>query len=283
MSLESFRNDGLTFDVSDAGSGPETVILLHGFPQTNRSWRLITPALVEAGYRMLAPNQRGYSPGARPSRRRDYTLERTSSDVLALADAAGVDRFHVVGHDWGGGVAWALGARHPDRLLSMTSLSTPHPRAMQKAMLRNGQLLRSWYMVLFQLPKVPELLVGSNAFGRRFADAFADSGLDREEAERSVALLRDGAAFGAFGWYRALPFDDRSAPSRVSVPTLYVWSDRDIALGRAAAENSSEYVTGPYRFEELTGVSHWIPEEAPDTVIPMLIEQFRANPDSPAD
>ncbi|MGL4299319.1 MAG: alpha/beta fold hydrolase, partial [Candidatus Neomicrothrix subdominans] len=171
MALTSYRNDGLTFEVDDSGGAAEAVVLLHGFPQTRTSWAGLTPHLVGAGYRVLAPDQRGYSPGARPKRRRDYAIGRLVGDVLALADAAGLKRFHVLGHDWGGGAGWALAEAHPERLLSLTSLSTPHPRAMAASMVRSNQALKSWYMLAFQLPWLPEAIIESNAGGERVRGA----------------------------------------------------------------------------------------------------------------
>ena len=193
MALTSYRNDGLTFEVDDSGGAAEAVVLLHGFPQTRTSWAGLTPHLVGAGYRVLAPDQRGYSPGARPKRRRDYAIGRLVGDVLALADAAGLKRFHVLGHDWGGGAGWALAEAHPERLLSLTSLSTPHPRAMAASMVRSNQALKSWYMLAFQLPWLPEAIIESNAGGERVRGALIDAGMAPAEADDSMELLRNGA------------------------------------------------------------------------------------------
>lgn len=274
MALNSYRNDGLTFEVDDSGGDGEAVVLLHGFPQTRTSWAGLTPHLVDAGYRVLAPDQRGYSPGARPKRRRDYAIGRLVGDVVALADAAGVERFHVVGHDWGGFAAWALAERHPERLRSLTSLSTPHPRAMAAAMLRSRQLLMSWYMLAVQLPWLPEAMIRSNAGGKRVRGALIDAGMTPDGADDSVALLRDGAARGALGWYRALPFAGRQESRPTEVPTLYIYSTGDVALSRKAADLTENYVRGPYRYEVLKGVSHWIPDEAVDTIAPMILEHL---------
>ena len=274
MTLTSYRNDGLTFEVDDSGGDGEAVVLLHGFPQSRTSWAKLTPHLVDAGYRVLAPDQRGYSPGARPKRRRDYAIGRLVGDVVALADAAGVDRFHVVGHDWGGFAAWALAERHPERLRSLTSLSTPHPRAMAAAMLRSRQLLMSWYMLAFQLPWLPEAIIASDAGGRRVRGALIDAGMTPDGADDSMALLRDGAARGALGWYRALPFAGRQESRPTEVPTLYIYSTRDVALSRKAADLTENYVRGPYRYEVLKGVSHWIPDEAVDTIAPMILDHL---------
>lgn len=277
--MDSFERDGLRFDVRDAGpAGGEPVILLHGFPEDSSSWDRVAPALHRAGYRTLAPDQRGYSPGARPAGRRAYRMQETVADVAALADAAGLDQFHLVGHDWGGFVAWGAGAALADRLTSLTVLSTPHPRAFVEAMPR-GQLVKSWYMGAFQLPALPErMLLRGGAQG--LEQVLVRGGLDAEAARRYATRLRaPGALTGALNWYRALPFNfsgGRVPP--VAVPTLYMWSDKDIALGRWAAERTARYVTGPYRFVELPGVSHWIPEEAPYAVTDALLPHLAAHP-----
>jgi pimeloyl-ACP methyl ester carboxylesterase len=276
--VDSYERDGLRFDVRDAGPpGGEPVILLHGFPEDSSSWDRVAPALHRSGYRTLAPDQRGYSPGARPTGRRAYQAGELVGDVAALADAAGLDRFHLVGHDWGGAVAWGAGALLADRLTSLTVLSTPHPRAFTAAMPR-GQALRSWYMVAFQLPEVPErLLLRGGAHG--LEQTLVRGGLDAEAAKRYAArLMEPGAMTAALNWYRALPYSMGRPVPPITVPTLYVWSDKDIALGRWAAERTARYVTGPYRFLELAGVSHWIPEEAPDVLADALMPHLAAHP-----
>lgn len=272
--LTSFRHAGLVFDVDDSGGDGDVVVLLHGFPQSRSSWHQVTPPLVEAGYRVLAPDQRGYSPGARPRRRRDYALSHLVGDVVALADAAGAERFHVVGHDWGGAVAWGLGAAHPERLASLTSLSTPHPRAMAASLVRSSQLLRSWYMLAFQVPFVPERLL---AQGGRMRKELEASGLPPDQVEESARLMASGAARGALGWYRAIPFGSPSLTAAVTVPTLYVYGAQDFALGRRAADLTEHHVTGPYRYEVLEDVGHWIPEVG-ERLNPILLEHLAAHP-----
>ena len=284
MALSSYRNDGLTFEVDDSGGDGEPVVLLHGFPQSRTCWAALTPHLVDAGYRVLAADQRGYSPGARPRRRRDYAIDLLVGDVLALADEAGAAQFHVVGHDWGGFLAWALAERHPERLLSMTSLSTPHPRAMTTAMVRGTQLLKSWYILFFQLPWLPEAAIRSQRGGAGVTRALVDAGMSPEEAADRLEMLRDGAARGALGWYRAIPFAPRSGGDRsvgdrsdsgpLTAPTLYIYSTDDVALGRKAADLTANYVAGPYRYEVLDGISHWIPDVAADTIAPIILEHL---------
>lgn len=244
-------------------------MLLHGFPESSESWRDVAPLLEARGYRVLAPDQRGYARGNRPTRRRDYTLDKLAGDVLALPGLDGVERFHVVGHDWGGAVAWYLAANHADRLLTMTSLATPHPQALVRSLLR-GQLLKSWYMVAFQLPVVPEVAVRTRLFRRQLVA----SGMPDEFVDDYLSLLREpGAARGALNWYRALPFSPANSVGPVtSVPTMYVYGTNDIALGRTAADLTAHYVTAPYRYEVLDGASHWLPEQHPADIARLVLE-----------
>ncbi|HZN12688.1 MAG TPA: alpha/beta fold hydrolase [Acidimicrobiales bacterium] len=265
--MNEFTRDGLTFDVSDEGSPDgDAIVLLHGFPETKESWDAVVPTLVAAGHRVLRPDQRGYSPRARPRGRRAYRSSELVADVLALADAARVDTFHLVGHDWGGAAAWATAIAHPDRVESLTVLSTPHPRAMVQSMVRSTQLLHSWYMLAFQLPWVPERMFG----GRQARKSLVRSGLPAEKV--AFYLERIGDMTGAINWYRALPFSPPARNAPVTVPTTYVYSTGDFALGRKAADLTARHVTGPYRYEVLDGVSHWIPEEAPDAVARLILE-----------
>lgn len=277
--MDTYARGALTFDVTDGGPPEgEVVLLLHGFPQSAGCWDLVAPAIQEAGYRTLAPNQRGYSPGARPVGRAAYALDELVADALAGLDAAGAERAHVVGHDWGAAVAWALAAAHPTRLASLTALSVPHTAAFLRAMVRGAQLPHSWYMAAFQLPVLPERAIGPGTpAGRaRFVRMLAGSGLPAAAAERDAdALAGPGAMTAAVSWYRAIPFGDRRQRP-VTVPTTYVWSDRDAFVTRAAATACGRYVEAPYRFEILRDVDHWIPENAAATVTPLILDQLRA-------
>jgi pimeloyl-ACP methyl ester carboxylesterase len=274
--VDSFRRDGLTFDVRDAGP-PEgdPVLLLHGFPQDSTSWARVEPVLHRNGLRTLAPDQRGYSPMARPRGRANYRLRELADDVLALLDTAGLDGAHVVGHDWGGIVGWALAAWYPDRVRTLTALSVPHPAAMSKAMLTSDQALRSYYMAVFQIPFLPEraMLAGGGAPLRR---ALIRGGLPEDAVDRYVHRMREpGALSSALAWYRALPWNGRDPVGTVRVPTLHVWSTGDAFLGRAATEASAAFVDAPYRLEVLPGVPHWIPELAPDVVADLVTAHVR--------
>ncbi|MCW2696490.1 MAG: putative hydrolase or acyltransferase of alpha/beta superfamily [Modestobacter sp.] len=276
--MDSFRRGDLVFDVRDAGPPDgEPVVLLHGFPQDAGSFDRLSPALHQAGLRTLAPDQRGYSPGARPARRSDYRMRAVVDDVLALLDAAGLGSAHVVGHDWGGIAAWALAAWHPWRVRTLTVLSVPHPAAMAQAVVRSDQALRSSYMGFFQLPAVPErvLLAGGGAGLRRMLRA---GGLPEDLAERYVVRMQEpGALTGALNWYRAVPLPGRDRVGTVRVPTLHVWGDRDVALGRAAIDASASFVAGPYRLEVLAGANHWLPELEVDRVAELVTAHVRAS------
>ena len=271
--LSAYAHDGLTFDVVDRGpdDGP-VVIALHGFPQTASVWGPVTGHLTAAGCRVLAPDQRGYSPRARPRAVSAYALPALVGDVLALADAAGADRFDLLGHDWGGVVAWALAAWHPDRVRSLTVASTPHPAAMAAA-LPHGQALRSWYTAAFQVPALPERLLGQPRFATPVLAA-----MRTPHPEQVQAFLADrSAARGALAWYRAVGLSavrrERVPVGVVRVPTTYVWSDEDPALGRWAAEHTEQQVHADYRFVVLEGVSHWIPDEHPAELADLVLER----------
>src|SRR4051794_16678960 len=215
-------------------------------------------------------------PMARPHGRSHYRLRETVEDVLALLDAAGLQSAHVVGHDWGGAVAWGLGAWHPDRVRTLTAISVPHPGAMARAMVRSDQALRSYYMGLFQLPVLPERLIlsGDGAALRRMLKR---GGLPDTVAEHYVARMREpGALSAALGWYRALPWDGRDRVGTVRVPTLFVWSTGDAFLGRTAAEATGDFCAGPYRLVVLDDVTHWIPELAPDRVAELVTAHVRS-------
>lgn len=263
-----YRPGHLELDVRDAGPADGVpVVLLHGFPQDSTCWDRVSPVLHAAGLRTLAPDQRGYTPGARPAGRSAYRTEVLVADVLALLDAAGLGRAHVVGHDWGGIVGWALAAQHPERVESLTAASVPHPRALARSLLSSPQALRSAYVAAFQLPAAPESLLGP-----RLEVLLRRSGLPAAEAARYAARMQEpGALTGALNWYRALPLS-RTGTGPVDVPTTYAWGNRDPALGRRAAELTAEHVRGPYRFAELDA-GHWLPETRPELLARLVVER----------
>jgi pimeloyl-ACP methyl ester carboxylesterase len=260
-------------------AGPEDgepALLLHGWPEFADSWTEELLALGAAGYRAVAVNQRGYAPGARPEGAGNYTIEDLVSDALAFADSQGFGRFHLVSHDWGGMVAWAFAGAHPDRLKSLTVLATPHPSALQAAAKADpDQSQRLDYVRFFRQPggaaEASMLADGATrlraAYGGRIPASMVEDNVRR--------LSEPGALTATLNWYRGATDDKFTIPAgRIAVPTLYLWGSEDEKLRRLAAETTGDYVDADYRFEILEGVSHWVPEEAPDKVIPLLLEHL---------
>jgi pimeloyl-ACP methyl ester carboxylesterase len=267
----------LTFDVRvDGPENGRPVLLLHGFPQTSLSWSAVTPLLTRAGLRTYAPDQLGYSPGARPGEVDAYSTPNLAQVTADLLTALGVDRADVVGHDWGANVAWALAGWHPDRVRSLTAVSVPHPAAYTVAYRTDPeQKERSGYIRLFWQPgKAEDVLLADDGrrLRRMLSGGEGDSGVPAEAIDEYVAVLSaPGALTAALNWYRAMSSRDRVDP--VSVPTTYVWSDGDVAIGRTAAEACANYVTGDFRFVELPGITHWIPEQAPDQLATAILDR----------
>ncbi len=272
--MDHFERSGLRFPVIEQGPADgEIIVALHGFPQDAGSFDAVLPALTGAGFRILVPTQRGYAGTARPARRRDYRMTELVADVLGLLDTAGSDgtraeRVHLVGHDWGGAVAWAMAGWYPDRLRSLTVLSTPHPAALTASLVRSSQAAKSWYMGFFQLPRVPELVLP-----RRLAAGLRDSGLPAAAANRYSSAMTDrGALTGALNWYRAMPWNYGKPVPAVTVPTTYLWGEHDFALGRYAAVATEQHVTGDYRFVAVPD-GHWLPETSPTVVAQEILRR----------
>ncbi|WAC57760.1 alpha/beta fold hydrolase [Gordonia sp. SL306] len=275
--LTEFANGPYVFDVIDSGPiDGVPIVLLHGFPQRATAWDLVVPLLHDKGFRTIAPDQRGYSPRARPGARRDYRMGELVGDVVALIDALGVESVDLVGHDWGAAVAWSVAGAHPDRIRTLTAVSVPHPAAFLRAMPR-GQLLRSWYMAFFNLPKIPELFL-SRVF-RPSAGGGKRIGLPEPFAGRLYDdIVASGALTGALNWYRGLPFgtrEDRRFP-KIIVPTTYLWSDGDFALGRRGAEMTGNWVDAPYEFRVINDADHWLPENRPQEVATAILDRVAA-------
>lgn len=251
----------LTFDVLI--SGPDDgipLVALHGFPESAASWGKVTPLLTAAGYRVIAPNQRGYSAGARPEGVDAYKIEHLVADVVGLLDALSLSDAHLVGHDWGSAVAWQVAGRHPNRIRSLTAISVPHPTAFGWALREDeDQKQRSSYIGLLRQEGKAEEVLSEDNFRR--LRAMFDGQIDPEFADEHIRVLSgEGALTGALNWYRAMTRDFGDI-DRTTVPTTYVWSTGDTALGRAGAERCGEFVDAPYEFVVLDGGSHWIPEE----------------------
>lgn len=269
--------NGYTFDAILRGpENGECVLLLHGFPQFADAWTDVIRSISEAGFQAVAIDQRGYSPGARPTAVEDYTVARLTSDVLGFADLMGVGRFHLIGHDWGGLLAWQLAASHPDRLISLAVLSTPHVDAFLNTMnADDDQREKSKYINFFRLPgeQAESLLLANDA--QRLRSSYQGK-LSARAVESNVRRIAEkGAMRSALNWYRALDLNHRIGC--IEVPTLYIWGEKDPYLGETAALETARYVSGSYRFERLKDASHWLLEEAAGRVVPLLLEHLDAN------
>ncbi|MEV8393538.1 MULTISPECIES: alpha/beta fold hydrolase [unclassified Streptomyces] len=261
------------FDVMTVGPRDgRPVLLLHGFPESAAQWTEQLAALGGAECFAVAPDQRGYSPGARPEYVEDYRIELLVGDVLAVADHFGWQRFDLVGHDWGAAVAWATAAAHPSRIRTLTAVSVPHPDPFGDAVRDDeDQRTRSRYIPVFQSSDAEEILLAHDAEKLR---RIYSPGVPGHHADSYVRRFTEpGALTAALNWYRATRFEDAGI-GPVTVPTLYVWSTEDAAIGATAAHATAHHVTGPYRFETLEGVSHWIPEQAPDALNRLLLQHL---------
>ena len=274
---------GLTFDALTAGKpGAPLVLLLHGFAESMHCWRAQVAALADAGYRAVAPGQRGYSPGARPdvSDSANYHIDRLMDDATAIVAASGYGdrRFHLVGHDWGGSIAWALADRFPERLASLTVLSRPHPNAFNRAlqMPDGDQAHRSRHHKAFLEPGAADLLLADNAKWLR--ERLAAAGVPSTAIEEHLSVLGNKDAMeAALAWYRARGAI-RSPLRAIRVSTLYIWGDADDTVGRMAAEGTVDFVAAPYSFEVLPGVGHFAADQAPDRVNELLLHHVALNP-----
>jgi pimeloyl-ACP methyl ester carboxylesterase len=272
----SLKTNGFVFDALETGpkKGP-LILLLHGFPQFADSWSTVMRQLALGGYRVIAVNQRGYSKGARPSLVSDYALANLVADTLGFADAVDESRFHLVGHDWGGAVAWSVAAAHPERLYSLTVLSTPHLDAIGAALSTDpDQQKRSSYFQLFRAPNhAAEAALFAD--GAKLLRAAYAGKLPAGEVESNIRRFSDdGTLTAALNWYRAIALGGPQIGS-ITVPTTYIWGDQDQALGEVAALATAKYVSGPYRFERLNGKSHWLLEECPDQIAPLILSRVK--------
>ncbi len=277
--VERVEHDGLVLwaRLDGPDDGP-VVVLLHGFPQAADTWDDVVEHLVAAGCRTIAFDQRGYDAEARPDAVDAYGMSHLVGDVVAVLDHVGIDRAHVVGHDWGGAVGWALAMRAPQRVATLTVLSTPHPIALARSFTSSWQAVRSWYVPLFR---------------SRFAEAVVGRGLQRQlersgvpaatAARYAERMAEPGALTGALNWYRALSFggepsdDDVGAGgTTIRVPTTYVWGRDDPALGPRAALLTADHVDADYRFAPLAA-GHWLPETRADVVATLVGERVASD------
>jgi pimeloyl-ACP methyl ester carboxylesterase len=263
-----------TVDTAGPATGPP-VLLLHGFPETRHMWRHQLRALAVAGFRAVAPDQRGYSAGVRPREVEAYASNRLTSDALALMDACGAPRFHLVGHDWGGQVAWLIAAKNPARVATLTMLSRPHPAAFARALAEDPeQANRSRHHKAFREAEAADRLRQENF--KMLRAGMEREGVAPENLDVYFRTLGEpGALEAAVNWYRANDIALAAIPP-VSVPTLYIWGTADGSVGRFAAELTEQFVSASYRFVEIEGGGHFIVDQFPERIAQLLIEQLRS-------
>jgi pimeloyl-ACP methyl ester carboxylesterase len=279
MNHDWIRTNGVRLHVVTAGpeNGP-LVVLLHGFPDFWYGFRRQISFLAERGFRVMAPDQRGYGESDKPAGIDAYRIEQLTADVAGLIDAAGRDKAHVVGHDWGGGVAWMLAVRNPEKVDKLAVLNAPHPVVMMKTLGRSlDQLRRSWYIFVFQLPFLPEKALTARG-GRRLFDGIAAEAAPGaftpdDYPHYREAWARPGAATGMIHWYRAMFRQRRSIPpeaqARIRMPALLVWGTAEKHIVRSMAEDSIAFCDQG-RLELIEGASHWVHADAPDRVNALL-------------
>jgi pimeloyl-ACP methyl ester carboxylesterase len=270
----------LTFDVLAAGEAETPlVLLLHGFAESMHCWDAQVDALAAAGYRAIAPSQRGYSPGARPNpaETANYHIERLMDDAMAIVAASGYAdrRFHLAGHDWGGSIAWALADRFPGRIASLTVLSRPHPNAFNRALLTTDadQARRSKHHTAFLEPDAADVVLADDSKWLR--ERLAANGVPAAAIAQHLSVLGNKEAMeGALAWYRARGAI-RAPLGPIRVPTLYIWGDADDTVGRVAAEGTVDFVAAPFSFEVLPGVGHFAADQAPERVSELLLQHVQ--------
>lgn len=278
--LVNISANGMNFRARVAGfdgtQNKPVVILLHGFPVTSAMWIGLINPLAKAGYRVVAFDQRGYSPGARPEEQSAYVIDELTSDVVAIANAIGADQFHLIGHDWGAAVGWATVLTYPERIISWTGLSIAHPAAFGEALLNDpDQQARSGYFAFFQTPWVPETLFGFNDFAM-LREAIYSTMSKEQTAEYIHVFSEPGALTAALNWYRAMgagPGTPDGMSPNVAAPTLFIWGNKDDAVGRAAIDAMAEYIKGPYRNIELDA-GHWLMEDEPQRIVREVVQHL---------
>lgn len=275
--------NGLTFQVDTCGTGDKFAICLHGYPENSFSWRHQLPLLANLGYTAWAPNMRGYDGSSRPRKKSDYRIDCLTADVAGLIDASGAKSTLLIGHDWGGVIAWIFALQKIRPLDRFITMNFPHPKLYRDQMNRWPQIKKSWYVFMFQLPWLPEFMMGSRqglVIGRTFSATAVDKSRFPEEVldvYRKNALI-PGALTAMINYYRAnwgirrggLFAEQRQAiESILETPTLMIWGEKDIALGKHLTYGTEKLVKN-LTIRYLPDVSHWVQQEAPETVNAMM-------------
>jgi len=278
--------NGLRFEVDVCGHGDRLALCLHGFPEAAFSWRYQLPLLAGLGYRVWAPNGRGYGQTTRPPNVDDYRTDRLVADVAGLIDASGARSVTLIGHDWGAAVAWLFATDRVRALERLVIMNVPHPALFARRLRSLDQALRSWYILFFQLPRIPEWALGWNR-AAPIARAFLSSAHDKSRFPPAVLdvyrrnALAPGALTAMLNWYRAVvrdaPRHARREYPPIDVPTLLIWGEADLALTMATTFGTDRFVHD-LTLRYLPGVSHWVQQDAPATVNAMLAAFLRGEP-----
>jgi pimeloyl-ACP methyl ester carboxylesterase len=278
--FEQITTNGVRLNV--AIDGPEDgplVILLHGFPEFWFGWRKQIPALAARGFRVVAPDQRGYNDSDKPPRTKDYVLDELAKDAVGLIDAFGRKTASVVGHDWGGAAAWFAALRHPDRVDRLVAIDVPHPLVMRRYLFtRPQQVMKSWYMFFFQLPGLPERLIAQNDFAGFIGKMARPGTFTAAELEvYKEAWRKPGALRSMLAWYRAIPYQItqrfEDVETRVRMPALIIWGKDDAILGEDMAPASAGYCDHG-RLVVIEGATHWVHHEEPERVNALIAEHL---------
>lgn len=279
ITIEWVEANGLTFEVATAGQGDRLALCLHGFPELHYSWRHQMPVLAGMGYRVWAPNMRGYGGTSRPAEKEAYRLSNLADDVAGLIDASRAREVTLIAHDWGALVAWHFAIKEIRPLAKLVIMNVPHPKCAERELKTWKQLKKSWYIFFFQVPGLPELMLGRNeaaAIGRVFRNSAVNKDLfRREEVEPyRAAAARPGALTAMFNYYRCLlqtPDAREIGDGKVTVPTLVLWGEQDVAIDIACLDGMETYVTDltVRRFPE---ASHWVQQDVPEKVNQALAE-----------
>ena len=280
MDGESFADvnlDNFTFNCRVAGieNEGEAVILLHGFPETSRMWYQLIPILANEGFKVIAPDQRGYSQGARPSKISDYTIDKLSKDITDIADAFQLETFHLIGHDWGSAVGWYTVSINADRIISWTALSVPHLDALFESIATDKeQQQKSQYMSFFKKPILPELYF--KIFGYKYLkDIWRKS--STLEIEKYLEVFKQrGTLKASLNWYRANINNSNNMIGNIETSTLILYGIKDMAIGEKSVDESAKYLKGEYNIEKLD-VGHWLIQESFESISNSILKHLNAN------
>ena len=279
ITIKWIEANGLTFEVAEAGQGDRLALCLHGFPELHYSWRHQMPVLAQLGYRVWAPNMRGYGGTSRPKHKKDYRLDNLTADVAALIDASGAKEVTLLAHDWGALVAWQFAIQHVRPLTRLAIMNVPHPLCGRRELKHWRQLKKSWYMFFFQLPRLPERMLGrddAQPISRIFRESAVNKDrFTREQAEPyRAAAAQPGALTAMVNYYRAL-FQTRDGlrlgDGIVHVPTLVLWGEQDLAIDIHVLDGMDQYVPDLI-VRRFPNASHWVQQDIPDEVNAALKE-----------